>query len=98
MSPGKLVKRWEEKSKHTIINVIEDKLDKDLHLDEKDEKNLKGATEVDIVYSGLEEIICSAVEETVQTSMKLNCSFRLAAYVNAIEKIHTVYEGSGYTL
>lgn len=50
------------------------------------------------MYSGLEEIISGAVEETVQTAFKLNTSFRLAAYVNAIKKVHTVYEGSGFTL
>ena len=50
------------------------------------------------MYSGLEEVMCAAVEETVATSHRLNVPFRIAAYVNAIEKVHKVYEESGYAL
>jgi len=98
MRPGRLVKRWEEKSKLNLLKIVADKTKTDLQLDTIDPSLLKGPSELDIVYSGLEEVICSAVEETVTTSKKLNCPFRIAAYVNAIEKVHKVYEESGYAL
>jgi len=46
----------------------------------------------------LEEVICAAVEETAETSKRINVPFRIAAYVNAIEKVHKVYEESGYAI
>jgi glutamate dehydrogenase (NAD(P)+) len=98
MRPGRLVKRWEEKSKQNVIKIIADKTGLDLKLSPADLKLLKGASEIDIVYSGLEEVICAAVEETVNTSKKLDVPFRIAAYVNAINKVHTVYEESGFAL
>ena len=49
------------------------------------------------MYSGLEEIMSSAVEQTMSTANRLKVSFRIAAYVNALEKVHRVYEESGTT-
>ena len=34
----------------------------------------------------------TAVEETLETSNKLNINLRLASYINAISKIHKCYE------
>jgi len=53
---------------------------------------MRGASGVDIVYSGLEEMMHLAVEETINTTLKKNCSLRMACYSNAITKIHTHYE------
>jgi len=50
------------------------------------------------VYSGLEEIMCGAVEDTKTTAKKLNVSLRIAAFVNAIEKIHKCYLDAGLTI
>ena len=36
-----------------------------------------------------------ACQETRQTAQLKNVDFRTAAYINAIEKIAAVYEGSG---
>jgi glutamate dehydrogenase (NAD(P)+) len=54
-----------------------------------------GAEEADLVYSGLEDTMIQACEETRQTASLKNVDFRTAAYLNAIQKIAAVYEGSG---
>lgn len=45
---------------------------------------MRGATDKDIVYSGLEEIMNTAVQDTLDTAVKKNCSLRIACYANAI--------------
>ena len=47
-----------------------------------------GADEVDIVYSGLEEIMCHAVQENWDIAVAKNLTFRNACFVNAIGKVH----------
>ena len=49
---------------------------------------LEGADELDIVYSGLEEIMTSAVRENWKIAIERNLSFRNACFVNAISKVH----------
>merc|ERR1719215_321568 len=46
---------------------------------------LEGADEVDIVYSGLEEIMTSACRENWELAVERNMSFRNACFVNSIE-------------
>jgi len=67
-------------------------------LSEEHSDLLKGPTELDLTYSGLEEIMCSAVDDVKATSKAKKCSLRIAAYVNAIEKIHRVYQDCGFAL
>lgn len=54
---------------------------------------LEGANEIDLVYGGLEDVMVEAVEETKQTSMKLGVNLRIAAYVNALNRIHEATMG-----
>jgi len=96
--PGRLEKRWEEKAKKSLIKVISQKLKLDEKLTKEQEQLLRGPEEIDLVYSGLEEVMCSAVQETKKTAKEKNCTFRIAAYVNAIEKIHKCYADAGITL
>ena len=49
---------------------------------------LEGADELDIVYSGLEEIMTNAVRVNWQIAIDENLSFRNACFVNAINKVH----------
>ena len=49
---------------------------------------MEGADELDIVYSGLEEIMTSAVRHNWQIAIDRNLSFRNACFVNAIGKVH----------
>jgi len=99
VKPGRLVRRWEEKTKKNLLKVISQKANvPETTLTAEQNDLLRGPSELDIVYSGLEEVMCSAVEETKATSKRLNCSLRIAAYVNAIEKIHKCYLDAGITL
>jgi glutamate dehydrogenase (NAD(P)+) len=89
-----MTRKWEEKSKKNLIEVIaratglgEDKFDRALLLE--------GATELDIVYAGLEEIMSSATNEVISTALSKNIDLRTAAYVNAINKIHEFYSITG---
>lgn len=59
--PGRMQRKWEEKAKDNLLDVIQkaaqipaDKLDRSLLLE--------GATEKDIVYAGLEEIMSTATK------------------------------------
>lgn len=89
-----MTRKWEEKSKKNLIDVIakatglsEDNFDRKLLLE--------GATERDIVYAGLEEIMSSATNEVITTAMEKNIDLRTATYVNAINKIHEFYQITG---
>lgn len=57
--------------------------------------DLKGAEEIDIVYSGLEEIMCTAVQENWDFAVKKDLSFRDACFVNAIGKVYQSYRENG---
>jgi glutamate dehydrogenase/leucine dehydrogenase len=63
--------------------------------EEAKESLLEGATEYDIVHSGLEEVMTSATEEVIATSLAKKCDLRTAAYLNAINRIHEFYKVTG---
>ena len=63
---------------------LEDKIDQ-----------LEGADEVDIVYSGLEEIMTSACRENWEIAVERNLSFRNACFVNSIEKVYRSMQETG---
>jgi len=59
---------------------------------------IKGAEEIDIVYSGLEEIMCTAVKENWNLAIAKNMGFRDACLVNAINKVYQCYRECGITI
>lgn len=58
-------------------------------------EDVEGADELDIVYSGLEEIMVSATKENWELAVDKNLSFRDACFVNAIGKVHRSMEETG---
>jgi glutamate dehydrogenase (NAD(P)+) len=56
VAPGKMTKKHEEKSQMRLLEIMGFDVS-------KHQGDIKGASELDIVYSGLEEIMCSAVKE-----------------------------------
>lgn len=89
VSPGKLSKKYDEKSQKRLLEIMGYK-----ELD----SGIKGAEEIDIVYSGLEEIMTSAVKENWDFAIKKNYAFRDACLVNAITKVYQCYKECGITI
>lgn len=58
-------------------------------------KNLAGAREIDIVYSGLEEIMNTATAENWAHAAENKLLFRDACFGKAIKKIYTHFEQCG---
>mmetsp|Transcript_1791 Transcript_1791/g.1720 ORF Transcript_1791/g.1720 Transcript_1791/m.1720 type:complete len:488 (-) Transcript_1791:34-1497(-) len=84
--PGMLTRKLESTTNKWII-------DKVMQGDTKPSKGtiskiLDGPSEQDLVYSGLEDVMCEAVAETKKTSQEKGISLRLAAYTNSIKRIY----------
>jgi glutamate dehydrogenase (NAD(P)+) len=86
ISPGKMTKKYEEKSQMRLLKIMGY---------EFDDQEIEGADEVDIVYSGLEEIMCNATKENWEFAQKRNLSFRDACLVNAINKVYNSIKENG---
>jgi len=89
VSPGKMSKKYEEKSQRKLLEIMGYT---------GDNKQIKGAEEIDIVYSGLEEIMTSATRENWEFAVKKNLSFRDACLGNAISKVYQCYRECGITI
>jgi len=84
--PGMLTRKLESTTNKWILNKV-------MQGDEKPSKGmvnkiLEGPSEQDLVYSGLEDVMCEAVAETKKTSQEKGVSLRLAAFTNAIKRIY----------
>lgn len=89
ISPGKLSKKYEEKSQKKLLEMMGFK---------GDDKDIRGAEEIDIVYSGLDEIMTHAVQENWEYSIKKNVSFRDACLINGLYKVYACYKDCGITI
>ena len=79
VAPGRMTKKYQEKSQIKLLELM--------GLEAK-ASQIEGADEIDIVYSGLEEIMTSAVRENWQIAVDRNLTYRNACFVNAIGKVH----------
>ena len=59
---------------------------------------MKGADDIDIIYTALDSIMNDALKGVVRTSEEKQCTLRLAAYVLAINRVNTYYDSLGFTL
>ncbi|CAO3648115.1 unnamed protein product [Cunninghamella echinulata] len=91
---GRMNKKWDESNRLKLFSLVEESAGRQLTEAER-KAIVHGAEEADLVYSGLEDTMIQACEETRQTASLKNVDFRTAAYLNAIQKIAAVYEGSG---
>ena len=64
--PGRMNRKWEEKHKQNLLDVIQKATNLPTASFKKVEM-LEGAREIDIVYAGLEEIMSDAAEKVIQT-------------------------------
>jgi len=96
---GRLTKKWEEQSKRDLLSLVETSAKVDASKNQQlYARILKGPSERDIVYSGLEETMISSINQVVNVSSELNVPLRTAAYVSSIRKIARVYQDAGLTL
>ncbi|KAG0579860.1 hypothetical protein M758_4G130600 [Ceratodon purpureus] len=93
---GRMSRRMEERGKRVLIDALENEFGNGHRFsDEVRSEVVKGNTEVDFVWSGLEETMLSSWENVKHTAQERNCNFRTAAYLIAIERIATCYRVSG---
>jgi len=87
ISPGKMTKKYEEQSQRRLLEIM--------GYDLEDMDNIEGASEIDIVYSGLDEIMSSACKENWNLAINKKLSFREACLVNSITKVYNSYKENG---
>lgn len=88
---GRLQKRFDENQYQALVGLIENKTGKSIEARER--KIIKGADEIDLVRSGLEETMITAyhqIREVMMDKPKIQ-DLRTAAFVNAIKKISSDY-------
>ncbi|MEO9022707.1 MAG: Glu/Leu/Phe/Val dehydrogenase [Ginsengibacter sp.] len=93
---GRLEKRFDENMNKHIVDQMEELTGKSISKTDRD-FILKGAEEVDLVRSGLEETMIAATREIVDIWQKNPAipDMRTAAYVCAINKVATSYAELG---
>lgn len=99
--PGRLTTKWEEKSKKVLLKAIETELMKagiNVPLSNLSKEITKGGSDLDLVYTGLDNIMTLALQQTAQTAEARNVTLRTAAYINAIERIYKCYLAMGLTI
>jgi glutamate dehydrogenase (NAD(P)+) len=92
---GRMNKRFDEESLMRIVNELEGITGKK-YSDDVRNKLTHGAEEADLVDSGLEETMITAYQQItdIRAEHKLD-DLRTAAFINAINKIGTMYEQMG---
>jgi len=91
VAPGRMTKKYQEKQNQSLLNMMGYVIPANSpHM-----RKLSGASEIDIVYSGLEEIMNNATSENWSHAYINDLSFRDACFGRAIKKIHTHFEQCG---
>ncbi len=92
---GRLQKRQQEESYRTILKEIQNISDRSFSEEELKEL-AHGASELDLVNSGLEETMIEAYNTTNELRKKHDIDMRDAAFLNAIQKIGVIYQRMGF--
>ncbi|KAK9761380.1 NADP-dependent glutamate dehydrogenase [Basidiobolus ranarum] len=88
-------KKWEEQGKERLLALVEEQAGRKLS-DSERQQVIHGAEEHELVYSGLEDTMIKACEETRLTAEEFESNdYRTAAIANAIRKIASCLEGTG---
>ena len=108
VSYGRLTFKYERESNYHLLQSVQNSLEKrfgrvggPIPVSPSEEFNarMSGASEKDIVHSGLDYSMERTAKGIMQTAqaMNLGIDLRTAAYVNSISKIFTTYRSAGLT-
>jgi glutamate dehydrogenase (NAD(P)+) len=93
---GRMTRKWEERSKLMMLEHIERGGVKVTAAEKA--AVVKGPSERDIVYSGLEDTMAVAVGETLATMKAHGVSPRIAGFINSLKKIESAYRDAGIVM
>ncbi|CAI7794023.1 unnamed protein product [Closterium sp. NIES-53] len=93
---GRMSRRMEERGKQQLVDALEQEMAGGARFSDSTRQSIvRGNTEEDFVWSGLEEHMIEGWENVDRIAEERGCSFRTAAYLIAIERIARSYQVSG---
>ena len=85
---GRLMKGWDARSREELARTISGKQD----------LFFQGPSEKDIVYTALEEVMCTSTRDVWDYAVKNKLTMRRAAFVHSVSKIAQAYTDAGITI